>query len=399
MNARKTISGAVLLGVVGMSGCASHPPASASAGARSALGKSGAVLSHKIKVTDLRSTSPNPSTKNGLAAALAEKAAAFERALNNPSAKPTDGSGVQFLSPPAAPVTPRRRARVLANNAPAANAAPAVIAATPPKSSAKPQAAQVASATLHPEPDSGPTLVPVSSDFAQAVPHSTDDFSAKLANRLRADPTDLSAQLDYQLYEMLRDGTQSKWMSTSDLPPDDRELVAAVVDGISNLRSDIRQDSNAPMSKLVKPIIEMAQRARADAGLSINNMTLCRRVDGFGKYDPIDPARFPAGQANPVLVYCELSNFKSRLDSKHQWKTQLAQQVTVFTDTGIMVWKDKQRPVTDECRDRRNDFFLYDLVTLPPNLTIGRYLVKLTIIDKLANRVNESSVPVEIVGR
>ena len=113
----------------------------------------------------------------------------------------------------------------------------------------------------------------------------------------------------------------------------------------------------------------------------------------------IDPPNFPAGRDNPAIVYCEIENFDSKLNDQRQWETKLTQDVTIFTETGMLVWKDKSRDVSDVCRNRRHDFFMYDLIKLPADLSIGRYIVKVTIVDRNANRIAEKTVPVEIVAQ
>jgi hypothetical protein len=172
-----------------------------------------------------------------------------------------------------------------------------------------------------------------------------------------------------------------------------------LVDGVSNFRTGVRQDANMLLSKKIRPLLDMADRLRSEAELSVPTVALCKRVDGYGKFEPVDPPRFPAGRENATIVYCEIENFESHMNEKRLWQTQLTQQVTLFTETGMLVWKDQMRPVTDECRNRRHDFFLYDLVKLPGNLTIGRYLLKVSIEDQLAHRVAEATLPVEIVGQ
>jgi hypothetical protein len=153
------------------------------------------------------------------------------------------------------------------------------------------------------------------------------------------------------------------------------------------------------LSQKIRPLTEMSDRLASQAELAVPVVALCKRVDGFGNYQPIDPPRFPAGRENPVIVYCEITNFESRLNDKRLWQTELTQQVNLYTEAGMLVWPDKSRPVKDECRNRRHDFFLYNVVKLPANLTIGRYLLKVSIEDRTAHRVAESTVPVEIVGQ
>jgi hypothetical protein len=39
------------------------------------------------------------------------------------------------------------------------------------------------------------------------------------------------------------------------------------------------------------------------------------------------------------------------------------------------------------------------MISLPPNLTIGRYLLKVSVMDQQASRVAENTVPVQIVAQ
>jgi hypothetical protein len=244
-----------------------------------------------------------------------------------------------------------------------------------------------------------PAIVPESSDFPSKPATSADTLEQRLTRAVHDNPRDVGAQLDYQLYEMLKDDASPQLASVSMLPTEDRELVSALVDGVSNFRNSIRQDNNTLVSKKIRPILDMADRLRDEAELSIPTVALCTRVDGFGRYQPIDPPRFPAMQVNPVIVYCEVANFASRPTDSQMWETKLRQEVTLYTETGLPVWHDKSRDVVDECRDRRHDFFLYDMVKLPGNLSVGRYILKITIEDQTVKRVREATVPIEMVAQ
>jgi hypothetical protein len=81
------------------------------------------------------------------------------------------------------------------------------------------------------------------------------------------------------------------------------------------------------------------------------------------------------------------------------WETKLSEQVSLYTDTGMLAWSDSARQVTDECRERRHDFFAYNIIKLPASTPMGRYLLKVSIEDKNASRVAEATVPLEIVAK
>jgi hypothetical protein len=50
-------------------------------------------------------------------------------------------------------------------------------------------------------------------------------------------------------------------------------------------------------------------------------------------------------------------------------------------------------------RNRRHDFFVVKKTKFPPNITIGRYLLKVTIVDQQASRVAEATIPVVFVAQ
>ncbi len=262
-------------------------------------------------------------------------------------------------------------------------------------------AAQIAGAQLSGRANSAsdePRIVPESADWASTATGG-DALMQRLMKRARENPRDISNQLDLQLYGMLNDDQAPELAAMTMMPVEDRELVSALVDGLSNFRSTVRQDANMLPAQKIKPLLEMAERLRSQADLTVSTVALCRRVDAFGKYDPIVPARFPAMKENWVIVYCEVENFLPRQNPRQMWETNLNEQVTLYTDTGLLVWSDNKLKVTDECRNRRHDFFAWNKIALPASLTVGRYVLKVTIEDENADRVAEASVPLSIAAQ
>ena len=322
--------------------------------------------------------------------ALSQKTAAYAQSLEPAAATkpPPKPSAVQWETP--------KPPKASANTAAVLPATPATPLASPADSA---QVASLAESAKSNALNDVPSIAPESADFAHSVVGPADPFEQQIAQRVRDNPADMSAQLDNQLLAVLRDDSAPQLSSISALSSEDRELLSALVDGLINFRTGIRQDNNMLLSKKIRPLLDMADRLRAEAELSVSTVALCTRVDGFGKYDMIDPPNFPAGRDNPAIVYCEIENFDSKLNDQRQWETKLTQDVTIFTETGMLVWKDKSRDVSDICRNRRHDFFMYDLIKLPADLSIGRYIVKVTIVDRTANRIAEKTVPVEIVAQ
>lgn len=237
-------------------------------------------------------------------------------------------------------------------------------------------------------------------DNSISLPTLTTDsaLSAKFSKRIRENPRDIAAHLDYQMLLFLQDEQVPNLAAIAPLPQEDRELVTAVLDGVSNLRSTLRRDANLMLAEKIKPIVELAERLKTSAELTVPVMTLARKVEGFGRYESMD-ARIIAGKETPAIVYCEIENFSSQLNSNQEWESNLSMEVVLFSEMGQQVFQDLPATISDTSRSRRRDFFIRKLIKLPANLVIGRYVLKVTLVDTQSNRVAETSLPVQVVAQ
>lgn len=243
-----------------------------------------------------------------------------------------------------------------------------------------------------------PATRPVTGALSTNAPIS-GSLGQRLATRIREYPRDVSAQLEYQLLQLLLDEQVPQLAALAALPTEDRELITVVLDGISLFRSTLRSDNNMLLSKKIRPLLDMADRLRSQADLVIPTVVLCRSVRGFGDYDAIEPARFIGGNEAQAILYCEIANFSANLNDRQQWETRLKQELVLYTEFGVPVWSDTTATIKDTARARRHDFFVNKRITFPRNLTMGRYLLKVSIIDLGANRVAEATVPIVIAAQ
>ncbi|MGA3066303.1 MAG: hypothetical protein ABSF29_05590 [Tepidisphaeraceae bacterium] len=336
------------------------------------------------------------------ASVLAQKTRLYARDLspliNNqdsslPEAQPSIvqwGQGSQPAAPQAAPVAPAA--------APATQ--PAVVDAN---AAARLAAAKVNSNNSN---DDVPQILPESADHIPQTPDATgvnvptDDFEKKLYQNVLDYPRDLGAQLDYELLRFTRDETTPDLATISGLTSEDREILSALLDGINNFRNTVRADSNQMLGQKIQPLVDMVDRLHQQAELAIPVVALCTRVDSFAVYRPVPSCRFPAGQDNEVIVYCEVANFTSTQNNQQMWETRLRQEMTLYTEGGMAVWPEKSNAemFVDLAHSRRHDFFIARRVALPQALTIGRYLLKVTITDPQSSRIAEATTPIDIVA-
>jgi hypothetical protein len=249
----------------------------------------------------------------------------------------------------------------------------------------------------------GPVMASVQQPIVRplVLPADPNSLEQRLLQRTIDNPTDAAAHLEYQVHRFVTDEPVPDLTSLAGLPTEDREIVSALMDGLSTFRSGLRADGNMLSAQKVRPLLEMADRIRGQADLSVPRAALCSEVRQFGVYKEIMPARFAAGRVHDVILYCEVANFASQQNADAMWETRLSYEAVLYTEAeqGLPVDQHKPQVVPDQSRTRRHDFFLVDKIRLPANLTIGRYLLKVTIIDQLSNRIAETTVPLQIVAK
>lgn len=361
-----------------------------------------AMIPETAETTETPAPAP---ADEGTAKALAQKATSYTKDLEQvltkrvePPPKPAQASEVEWLDVSGLYLSPAPyRGEPLAAAEPDEAVAQAVIDVP-----AQPEmaAAIVSAAPARQSASSAGVTLPPTTVAEVAANLSPDALGQQLKKRISDDPRDLSGHLDYQLMQFIQNRPAPDLMALASLPTEDREVLTAVIDGLSNFRSGVRADQNMLLSRKVKPLVDMGERLRSQADLNIPRALLCTRVVNFGVYDAIEPVRFSQGTAQWVVVYCEVENFSSQLNDGGLWQTELTAELALFMENGMLVWQDKPQQVNDVCRNRRRDFFVGRKVQLPVDqLSIGRYLLKVTVIDKQSSRVAESTVPVQVVAQ
>jgi hypothetical protein len=235
---------------------------------------------------------------------------------------------------------------------------------------------------------------------------SIDSFDSKLSKRVKDYPRDISAHLDYQLWLFLRDQSVPQLQTLSSLPTEDREIIAALMDALTNFRSAVRAENNMLLSRKIRPLADLAERLHAQADLAIPKVALCSSVMGYGQYEAMEPRFVANGKEPQAILYCEIENFSAQLvpgdPQQQQWASELRLESVLYSDNSsqvLKIWADKPETVRDVSRNRRHDFFLRKRIALPKMLPLGRYLLKVSITDTQSNRIAETTLPIDMVAQ
>jgi hypothetical protein len=189
------------------------------------------------------------------------------------------------------------------------------------------------------------------------------------------------------------------------LSPEERESAGAVARMLGSLLSsdEVVGDERASLLR------EFSTALSQTIGLTIHKAVLATRVRGFGKYESFGTDAFLAGRRIKALVYVEVEGFEhGRVDTSNlgglpveeEWMVELGQTLELHHDAekSILAWKRAEEIVVETSRNKQRDFYLLTEVELPQTLTVGAYLLKVIVRDRVADRRAEVFIPIKIVA-
>jgi hypothetical protein len=231
---------------------------------------------------------------------------------------------------------------------------------------------------------------------AAPEPPTIDTALDALRASIAARPT-LATALALNLLENA-DGRVPDPALARELSPNDQKLLQDLAAALQTMSA-----SAAPASLLADraaPLIDAAKRwqptASAEKDLNLPVLALASRVDSFGVYNKLDP-KFTAGEKQTVILYCEVANFVPQKTADGWYETRLSQQETIATDDGLLLWRPNPEDVEDRSKNYRKDFYLVKKLTIPDNLAIGKYALRMSVTDKNTNKIAVVTLPIEIV--
>lgn len=222
-----------------------------------------------------------------------------------------------------------------------------------------------------------------------------DALEAWLAGRSDASFT---GQLDTRLARILTGDYEAAHDPFSDVSDDRQQLATHMIDALIAIREGHDGDPSGAANAALQAVERLAGSLRKGSDLEIPSMALCRSVAGFGRYTPLEPPVFRTGVANEFVSYCEVKNFHSERAEDGHYLTRFSMRTTVLNRAGDAVLDIKDADVLDRCRNLRRDCFLSRVVRLPATLSPGEYVVKVTLVDKLGEKVAENRAAFRIIA-
>lgn len=243
-------------------------------------------------------------------------------------------------------------------------------------------------------------------DARSVQPNSTIDTSAMppalrefLERRPKVDDAGYAQQLDERILWALAGDYDRARKPLELVTTEQRAIASGFVEALIALREAQDGDLGASAAVATSQLAALQKALRTVSDLSVSDIRLCSAVRGFGQYDAINPPRFSAGTAAEFVLYIEISDFASekRADDLHYTVFDLKTQI--INKAGEQVFELADTDITDRCRNLRRDFFIPRLVRLPASLAPGNYVAKVTVTDKLGQKVAQARTTFELVAR
>jgi hypothetical protein len=137
---------------------------------------------------------------------------------------------------------------------------------------------------------------------------------------------------------------------------------------------------------------------RPRAALGVGRLCFCRRVEGFGVFDPLpDDHRFRPGEC--VELYAEFRNFTCEpAGPGGGHRTRLAGRLELRDAAGKAVLGPLPFDRADESRTPRRDFHRVYSFRLPPALPPGTYALHLEVTDVATDRTARRTLGVRVAA-
>lgn len=206
-------------------------------------------------------------------------------------------------------------------------------------------------------------------------------------------------QLDRRVLSALNGDFEAARSPLEAVTSEQQRVASQFIETMISLRDAHGGDMSAAVARVLPHVNEMRESLTPLADLTAPVFVLCRAVRGFGQYEALSSTTLPAGKANEFVTYLQVSNFASRKADDGQYESQFNLRTQVLTRSGETVLEYKDEAIIDRCRTRRQDCFIPRLVQLPAVLGPGDYVVKVTIADKIGQKVTEARTTFKLAVR
>lgn len=221
-----------------------------------------------------------------------------------------------------------------------------------------------------------------------------DTFQQKLESleaKVRAEPNNYGDQFKLRMMYLLAGQEEKATGAINGTDADLQELIIAHFKTLLAAQAGSGRDAALAANRQLGELENLRDLVRAKADLQVPKVVVCSAIEGFGRYTPIEPAEFQAGQKNRILLYIEVDNFVSEKTASGMYRTLLSVRQSLLTKAGEEMWTTQDSNIEDLARQQRRDFYLtVGPLSIPATLAAGEYVLKVEVEDVLAGKLNSN---------
>jgi hypothetical protein len=230
--------------------------------------------------------------------------------------------------------------------------------------------------------------------YARTASTSLREF---LEQSLPGEDSSFREQLDRRMLWVMAGDYERARAPLTLVTAEQQELAIRFVEAWIAVRDWHMGDPSRAAGAAARELDELRRSLQRLSDLSMPTVRICSAVRSFGQYDALEPARFLAGTPAEFVLYCEVRDFVSELRDD-MYVSSFDMTTTILNRAGDTMLEIKDANIIDRCRNRRHDCFIPRLIRLPTTLPPGQYVAKITLADKLGQKVAENAATFQLVA-
>lgn len=232
-------------------------------------------------------------------------------------------------------------------------------------------------------------------NWQQLVERAAADLSHRVAES-PATTAEVHQHVSLRLLRLLAGDTEKALEPIPHISPAEQDYWSRQLFALATyLDHHSQPDDKRRAAASVVHLDEAVSHLRELGSLSLRNLSFCKNVYGYGAIETYDSDIFSPGQQ--VSLYVEIENYHST-SSEKGFCTSLGSTYEIVDEKGKRVSGGEFPDVEDCCRSRRRDFHIQFGLTMPENLTPGRYRLELVVKDRQSDKIGHATASFEIRG-
>ena len=153
--------------------------------------------------------------------------------------------------------------------------------------------------------------------------------------------------------------------------------------------SQLNPDPKLRLAEARRHLQNGLRRLGEECPLEVTGLAFVTAVQSWGVYESFDKYEFAPGQK--VLLYAEVENLSAESTPKG-YRTAWRSSYQILDSAGKEVARYEYAPNEEYCRRPRRDFFIGCELSFPRDAAPGRYVLRLTVVDLITNRVGQGTI-------